>query len=91
MEASVTTSPTTEGSEIDGNVEKPMTTRAANDTNGINGVNALHNKVELNGARKAKPKSIRNGWFTEVEPAWPGQKLSLALEVSYITRRTMYL
>ena len=29
-----------------------------------------------------RPQSIRNGWFSEIEPAWPGQKLSLALEVS---------
>ena len=28
------------------------------------------------------PASIKEGWFSEVEPMWPGQKLSLALEVS---------
>lgn len=28
------------------------------------------------------PSCIKKGWFSEVEPMWPGQKLSLALEVS---------
>lgn len=28
------------------------------------------------------PTCIKDGWFSEVEPMWPGQKLSLALEVS---------
>jgi hypothetical protein len=27
------------------------------------------------------PSCIQDGWFSEVEPTWPGQKLSLALEV----------
>jgi len=26
------------------------------------------------------PSCIQDGWFSEVEPTWPGQKLSLALE-----------
>jgi hypothetical protein len=34
--------------------------------------------------RKRRPQSIRNGWFTEIEPSWPGQRLSLALEVRII-------
>jgi len=39
--------------------------------------------VENNGRNKQKialPSSIKDGWFSETEPMWPGQKLSIALE-----------
>jgi len=29
---------------------------------------------------KKNPNGISNGWFSEVEAMWPGQKFSLALE-----------
>ena len=33
------------------------------------------------GNRKLKPpRTIKNGWFTEIDTFWPGQKFSLALE-----------
>lgn len=39
--------------------------------------------MSLEGRNKqevALPSSIKDGWFTETEPMWPGQKLSIALE-----------
>jgi len=39
--------------------------------------------VGNNGRNKQKialPSSIKDGWFSETEPMWPGQKLSIALE-----------
>jgi len=42
------------------------------------------NGKEHNNMHKIKvPSCIKDGWFSEIEPMWPGQKLSLALEVSY--------
>jgi hypothetical protein len=35
-------------------------------------------------AKKKKVRGVQNGWFTETETMWPGQRFSLALEVSYI-------
>lgn len=52
----------------------------------VNNGNHDGNGVSTNQKQKRKqrkwPQSIRNGWFSEFESAWPGQKLSLALEVS---------
>lgn len=31
-------------------------------------------------AKSKKPPTIKNGWFTETETFWPGQKFSLALQ-----------
>lgn len=38
--------------------------------------------ASTNGEKKAVkvPSSIKDGWFSEIEPTWPGQKLSMALE-----------
>jgi len=45
---------------------------------------SLSNDSSLSRSSKstaAMPDSIRDGWFTETETLWPGQKFSLALEV----------
>jgi len=42
--------------------------------------------MSLEGRNKQKvalPSSIKDGWFSETEPMWPGQKLSIALEVRF--------
>ena len=37
----------------------------------------------MNGSSgKGNVQGVRQGWFTETETMWPGQKFSLALEVS---------
>ncbi|GFH61440.1 hypothetical protein CTEN210_17916 [Chaetoceros tenuissimus] len=32
------------------------------------------------GKKSPMPSCIKDGWFSEIEPMWPGQKLSIALE-----------
>ncbi len=38
---------------------------------------------------KVPPSVIEDGWFSETEAMWPGQKLSLALEVSVVSYNIM--
>jgi hypothetical protein len=52
------------------------TTAAANNGSIRNHTNGLNGHM-----KKKKPQSISNGWYTEIEPSWPGQSFSLALEV----------
>jgi spermidine synthase len=51
------------------------TTAAANNGSIRNHTNGLNGHM-----KKKKPQSISNGWYTEIEPSWPGQSFSLALE-----------
>jgi hypothetical protein len=37
--------------------------------------------ASINGPSNGIPKTIKNGWFSEVDSMLPGQKFSLALEV----------
>ena len=39
----------------------------------------------FNKAAADLPDTIQDGWFTETETLWPGQKFSLALDVSLYT------
>ena len=62
------------------------------DHNGMNHTTTINGKTNTTNTKKKKqPNSIRNGWFSEIEPAWPGQRLSLALEVSYILFLLLFL
>ena len=46
--------------------------------------------MEETSDRKAgTARGIRNGWFSEDEAMWPGQKFSLALEVRPVHRRVV--
>jgi len=36
-----------------------------------------------NDKRNSTIEGVENGWFTETQAMWPGQKFSLALEVCY--------